>query len=150
MLWRYKILFSVLILYSRLRRGPAVAGLLELRVRISRGHGYLLWMLCVVREVSATGRSLVRGSATDCGVSLSVVQFSCNFLTPTVGFVEEVRLRKRKYCIRAGAQILIQSVKLTVYVKMLVQTSRVSFVHQNKEKGLYNCVSRSEWFLSLI
>jgi hypothetical protein len=134
MMWRYKILFSVFILYSRLRRGPAVAGLLELRVRISRGHWYLLWMLWFVREVSATGRSLVRGSATDCGVSLSVIQFSCHLLTPTVGFVEEVRLRKRKYCIRAGAQILIQSVKLQYMSKCLYRLQEWVLYIKTKKK----------------
>jgi hypothetical protein len=37
----------------------------------------LLWVLCVCQvEVSATGRSLVQGSPTDCGVSLCVIK--CN------------------------------------------------------------------------
>jgi hypothetical protein len=34
----------------------------------------LLWLLCVCQvEVSATGRSLVQRSPTDCGVSLCVI-----------------------------------------------------------------------------
>ena len=47
------------------------AGLLGLRVRIPPGHGYLSLVsvaFCQV-EVSATGRSLVQRTPTDCGVS---------------------------------------------------------------------------------
>jgi hypothetical protein len=37
-----------------------------------RGHGYLSVMCCQV-EVSATSRSLVQTSPTDCGASLCVI-----------------------------------------------------------------------------
>jgi hypothetical protein len=53
------------------RRWPAAAHLLGLRVRISLGHWYLclVSVVCWQVEVSATGRSLVQRSPTECGVS---------------------------------------------------------------------------------
>ena len=52
-------------------RWPAAAHLLVFRVRISLGHGYhcLVSVMCWQVEVSATGRSLVQRSPTECGVS---------------------------------------------------------------------------------
>ena len=63
-----------------LRRGSAAARLMELRVRIPRGHGCLslVNVVCYQVEVSALGRSPVQGSRTECGVcvcvSLSVIR----------------------------------------------------------------------------
>ena len=58
---------------SGLRRVPTADRLLGLRVRIPT----VTWMsvCCVVCqvEVSATGRSLIQRSPTDCGVSLCVI-----------------------------------------------------------------------------
>jgi hypothetical protein len=47
----------------------------ELLVRILIGHGYLslVNVECCRIEVSATGRSLVQRSPTDCGASLCVI-----------------------------------------------------------------------------
>jgi len=54
-----------------LRRGLAIARLLELLVRIPRGHGFLsvVIVVCCRIEVSASGLSLVQRSPTDCGAS---------------------------------------------------------------------------------
>jgi len=51
-----------------LRRGFVAARLLGIAgCNPAGGHGYLLWMLCVVQvEVSVTGRSVVRMSPTEC------------------------------------------------------------------------------------
>jgi len=53
--------------------------MLGLRVRIPPGHGCLSLssIVCCQVEVSATGRSLVQGSPTKCGVS------ECDFETST-------------------------------------------------------------------
>jgi hypothetical protein len=37
-----------------------------------------------------------------------------------------------------------------VYLKMLGQTSGVSFPHQNKEQSLYKHMLGNEWFFSLM
>jgi hypothetical protein len=54
-----------------LRRGPTAARFLELRVRIPRGgmDVTLVDVVCCQVEVSASGRSLVQDSPTECGVS---------------------------------------------------------------------------------
>jgi hypothetical protein len=52
-----------------LRRRSAAARLLRLRFRIPQEHGCLSWMLCVVRQISATNWSLVQRSPTECGLS---------------------------------------------------------------------------------
>ena len=57
------------------------------RIRIPPGHGCLSLkrVVCCQVEVSARGRSLVQRSPTDCGVSLCVIQYDSNPLTPAVG-----------------------------------------------------------------
>jgi hypothetical protein len=59
---------------SGLRRGSEADGLQGLRVRTPPGAGCLsvLSVTCHL-EVSATGRSLVQRTPSDCGVSLSVI-----------------------------------------------------------------------------
>jgi hypothetical protein len=54
-----------------LRRGSAAARLMGLRFQILPGRGWLslLSVVCWQVEASATGRSLVRRSPTNCGVS---------------------------------------------------------------------------------
>jgi hypothetical protein len=52
-----------------LRRGSAAACLLGLRVRIPPGQWLYISCDCCVLEFSATGRSLVRRSPTECGAS---------------------------------------------------------------------------------
>ena len=54
-----------------LRRGSTAARLLWLRVRIPPGYGRLSRMIvvCCQVKVSATGRSFVQRSPTECGVS---------------------------------------------------------------------------------
>jgi hypothetical protein len=55
-----------------LRRGSAAAYLLLLRVRIPSGDWISVSRKCYVvsgREVSATGRSLIKRSPTECGMS---------------------------------------------------------------------------------
>ena len=63
-----------------LRRGSAAAGLLGLWVRIPPGHvcPSLVGVVCCQVEVSASDRSLVQSSSTDCGVS------ECNLEIATV------------------------------------------------------------------
>jgi hypothetical protein len=57
-----------------LRRRSSAASLLRLRVRISSGTWvFLLWVLCVLSEVSGTSWSLVQRGPTDCGASLCVI-----------------------------------------------------------------------------
>jgi hypothetical protein len=59
-----------------LRRGSADARLLGLRIRIPPGAWMFVCCECFVCcqvEVSATGRSLVQRSPTDCGVLLCVM-----------------------------------------------------------------------------
>ena len=55
---------------SGLRRGCAADRLLGLRVRIPPGAWMSVCCECCQVKVSATGRSLVQRSPTDCGVSL--------------------------------------------------------------------------------
>jgi hypothetical protein len=57
------------------RRRSAAERLLGSWVRIPPGAGMFVCCecLCCEEEVSATGRSLVRRSPTDCGVCLSVI-----------------------------------------------------------------------------
>jgi hypothetical protein len=64
------------ILFLLLRRGSAAARLLGLRVRIPRRAWMFVCCECCVCcqvEDSATGRSLVQRSPTDCGASLRVI-----------------------------------------------------------------------------
>ena len=73
-----------------LRRESAAARLLGLWVRIPPGgHRYLflLSVLCYQVQVSATGRSLVQRSLTECGISV------CNC---------ETSIRGRVSCARGG------------------------------------------------
>ena len=60
---------------SRRRRQSAADRLLGLRARISNGaYMSVLWVLCFHVDVSTSGRSLVKRSLMDCGVSLCVIQ----------------------------------------------------------------------------
>jgi hypothetical protein len=69
--------------------------MLGFRVRIPPGHGCLslLSIVCCQVEVSATGRSLVQGSPTKCGVSVCDLGTSTSrMLSPT----RTVESRKKK------------------------------------------------------
>jgi hypothetical protein len=57
-----------------LRRGSAADRFLELWVLTSPGHRclFLVSVVCCQVEVSATGRSLLQRSPTDCNMSLCV------------------------------------------------------------------------------
>jgi hypothetical protein len=60
----------------RLRHRSAAKRLLGSWVPIPPGHGCLCLVqcLCCQVDVSATGRSLVQGSPTDCGVCLTMIK----------------------------------------------------------------------------
>jgi hypothetical protein len=68
--------------------------------RSRRGHGCLsvVSVVCCLVEVSATGRSLVQRSPTDCGVSLCVIKCN-NPSTPIHGYVQRDWTKKEERCI---------------------------------------------------
>ena len=70
----------------RLRRGSAAARFLGLQVKSRRGNGCLLWVLCVIRQRSATDRSFVQRSTTECVCVTECDQW--------IG--KDVRLRKKE------------------------------------------------------
>jgi hypothetical protein len=63
-----------------------------------RGYGYLsvVSVVCCKVEVSATGRSLVQRSPTDCDLSLCVIKCN-NPSTPDHGYVERGWTKKERY-----------------------------------------------------
>ena len=81
---------------SGLRRGSAADRLLGSRVQIPPGTWmFVVNVVCYQVEVSATGRSHVQRSPTDCGASFSVIRCN-NFSTLNLGYVERGWIKKEK------------------------------------------------------
>ena len=74
-----------MVVAERCKGGSVVARLLGLRVRIPPGVLMLFVKgVCCQVEVSATGRSRIQRSPTDCGMSLCVIQGNSKRQIPAV------------------------------------------------------------------
>ena len=56
-----------------LRRRSVAALMLRMWVRIPPGHGWVSVVIVLCRQVSATSRTLIQRSPTDCGALLCVI-----------------------------------------------------------------------------